>query len=408
MRNSNRLTALQVTRLNMPGRYADGGGLYLQISQWRTKSWLLRFERNGRERQMGLGPIAIVSLADARERAKAARRLILDGHDPIEERKQSQLAGRIAAAKQATFEQCAEAFIKAHAPSWRNEKHRAQWHSTLENYVYPVFGKLPVSEIDTGLVLKVLEPIWNDKYETASRLRGRIKVILDWAKVSGYRGGDNPATWSGHLDHLLARRSRLAPRHHPALPYLELPAFMAELREHEGISPRALEFLILTAARTGEVIGAQVREIDIEAKLWVVPPERTKSGREHRVPLCERALEILHSLPLPNRADAFVFAGGQAGRPLSSMALLEVMRGMRPGYVPHGFRSTFKTWASEETSHENIVTEMALAHAVGDDVEAAYRRGDLLQRRRALMDDWAAYCDSDQRLNNVLPLRRSK
>jgi integrase len=356
---------------------------------------------------MGLGPIAIVSLADARERAKAAQRLILDGHDPIEVRKQSRLAGRTAAAKQATFEQCAEAFIKAHAPSWRNEKHCAQWHSTLATYVYPVFGKLPVADIDTGLVLQALEPVWNDKQETAQRVRGRIKAILDWAKVRGYRSGDNPAIWSGHLDHLLARHPKLA-RHYPALPYRELPAFIAELREHDGVSSRALEFLILTAARSGEVIGARTREIEIGAKLWVVPPQRTKSTREHRVPLCDRALEILHGLPLSDQADAFVFAGAHAGKPLSSMALLEVMRGMRPGYVPHGFRSTFKTWASEETSHENIVTEMALAHAVGDDVEAAYRRGDLLQRRRALMGDWAAYCDSDKGLNNVLPLSRSK
>jgi integrase len=397
MRESNRLTAVKVARLSRPGRYPDGGGLYVQVSKWRTRSWLFRFERDGRERQMGLGPVDVVSLADARERAKSARRLLLDGHDPIEVRHSERTARRIEAARVMTFEQCAEAYIRAHAPSWRNDKHKAQWGSTLKTYAYPTLGKLPVAAVDTELVLKVLEPIWTDKTETANRVRARIEKVLDWARVRAYRDGDNPARWRSHLDQLLARKSRVAPvKHRPALPYRDVPAFITDLRKRNGVSAWALEFLILTAARTGEVIGAKRCEIDFHAKLWTAPSTRMKSGREHRVPLCARAIEILKTVPLPDDPDAFVFPGARDGKPLSNMAMLELVRGMgRADIVVHGFRSTFKDWAAETTAHENIVTEMALAHKIDDEVEAAYRRGDLMQKRRALMDDWADHCTGD-------------
>jgi integrase len=393
MPKSNSLSTLKIKKLKEPGRYADGGGLYLQISRWNTCSWIFRFERGGRERQMGLGPIDLVSLKDARERAWAARRLLLDGQDPIEARKEQHGALRLAAVKGITFEQCARSFIEAHAPSWRNEKHQSQWHSTLATYAYPIIGKLAVGAIDTALILKILEPIWVAKTETANRLRGRIEQILDWAKVRDYRQGENPARWRGHLDKLLARRSKVAPRkHRAALPYAEVGTFMAELTERPGRAARALEFLILTAARTGEVLKARRREIDLSAKIWTVPANRTKSGREHRVPLSARALMVLNGRPLPDDPDALIFPGRQPGRPLSNMAMLKMMGEMRPGLTVHGFRSTFKDWAAETTRHENIVTEMALAHRIDDDVEAAYRRGDLFQKRRALMEDWAHYC----------------
>ena len=357
---------------------------------------------------MGLGSIHTVSLAEARERARQARLLVLDGRDPIDVRIAERAAWRLEAAKAMTFEQCGEAYIKAHSPSWKNDKHRAQWDATLKAIAYPVFGKLPVAAVDTGLVLKAIEPIWSEKTDTANRTRGRIETVLDWARARGYRAGDNPARWRGHLDQLLPRKSRLAPvKHRPAMPFKEIPAFMAELRKRDDISTRALEFLILTAARTGEIIGAQRREIDIEEKLWTVPRSRTKSGRQHRVPLSPRAIELLESLPLPEDPNAFVFPGRQPGKPLSNMAMLKLIRDMgRVNIVVHGFRSTFKDWAAESTAHENIVTEMALAHVVGDDVEAAYRRGYLMQKRRALMDDWANFCDpSGAAKGNIITLR---
>jgi integrase len=405
MRESNRLTALKVTRLNRPGRYPDGGGLYLQVSKWRTKAWLFRFERDGQERQMGLGPIGIVPLSDARERARAARRLLIDGRDPIEFRNAERAAQRVSAAKGISFAQCGEAYIKAHSASWRNEKHRAQWTSTLKHYAYPVLGKLPVAAIDTALVLKVIEPIWNEKTETANRVRGRIETILDWARARGYRSGDNPARWRGHLDQVLPRKSRVAPtKHRPALPYAEIPEFMQKLRARDSLSARALEFLILTAARTNEVIGARWREIDVKDKLWTVPSTRIKSKREHRVPLSARALAIVREAGAGEPND-FVFAGS-GDKALSNMAMLELVRGMHArGIVVHGFRSSFKDWAAETTHHENIVTEMALAHVVSDATEAAYRRGELMLKRRALMEDWAEYCTS-AREGKVIKLRR--
>lgn len=410
MRGTNKLTAVRVDRLKKPGRYGDGGGLWLQIASGGTKSWLLRYQRDGKPRQMGLGPVSLVTLADARERARDARRILLDGGDPIEVRNTERLAAKIEAARGMTFQQCAEKYIATHEAAWRNEKHRAQWRSTLERYAYPKIGSLPVSAIDTALVLKVLEPIWGKKSETASRLRGRIEAVIDWATAREYRAGDNPARWRGHLDKLLPSKRKLrSVRHHTAIPYDELPAFMARLRRSEFVSARALEFTILTAARTGEVIGARWPEIDTAAKVWTVPASRMKAGREHRVPLSDRAIELLTALPREDDNN-HIFIGARKGAGLSNMAMLELVKGA--GVTVHGFRSTFRDWAAETTAYPNHVVEMALAHLIGDKVEAAYRRGDLFEKRRRLMRDWATYCAKTPKAvaktrDNVVAMRAS-
>jgi integrase len=391
MRNLNRLSALRVSKASTQGRYADGGGLYLQVSESGTRSWLFRFERDGQERQMGLGPARDVSLSEAREKASACRKLLLAGVDPIENRRGERARARIEAVRGATFEDCAEQYITAREGGWTNAVHRKQWRSTLATYAYPIIGKLSIDAVDTALVIKILEPLWPKKPETASRLRGRIESILDSATVRGLRAGENPARWRGHLDKLLPTRNAVrAVKHHAALPYAELPQFMAELRRRKGVSAVALELVILTALRTNELVGGNRSELDLEGKVWTIPAERMKRKREHRVPLSRRALEILGSLP---RDGELIFAGARTGLPLSNMALLEMVRGMGRGPLTvHGFRSTFRDWAAETTSYPNHVVEMALAHAIGDKVEAAYRRGDLFEKRRRLMDDWARYC----------------
>lgn len=406
MAGHNKLSAAGVNALKEQGRYADGLGLYLQVSSSGTKSWLFRFQRDGQPRQMGLGPLHTVSLADARQQAAQARRMLLDGIDPIEARQAARARARTEAAKGISFRQCAERYIAAHEAAWRNDKHRAQWRSTLETYCHPIFGDLPAAAIDTGLVLKALEPIWTSKPETASRVRGRVESVLDWATVRGHRAGENPARWRGHLDKLLPARSKVARiKHHAALPYGELPAFMEELRGRDGIAARALEFAILTAARTGEVIGARWSEVDLAAKVWTIPGERMKGGREHRIPLSQRALELLERLPREKDGE-FVFMGGRKGKGLSNMALLETLRRMECGdLTAHGFRSTFRDWAAETTGYPSEVVEMALAHAIGSKVEAAYRRGDLFEKRRRLMQEWAGYCASPMRQSDVVPMR---
>jgi integrase len=396
MRGTNKLTALKVAKLTKPGLYGDGGGLYLQVSQWGTKSWIARYMLDGRSRKMGLGPLDVVSLATARDKAREARRQRYDGIDPIDARRTVRMERRAQAATIMTFNECAEAYIKAHEMTWRNEKHRAQWKSTLKTYAYPVIGELNVSAITTPHVLKIIEPIWYAKTETAKRVRGRIEVVLDFAKVGGHRSGDNPARWPGHIDKLLPEPSTVQEvKHHPALPYAELPQFMGELRARSSVSARALEFTILTALRTDAIIGAQWTEINPEAKTWTVPGIRMKrkkgdTDRAHTVPLPDRAIELLTILPR-EEGNPFVFIGGRAGKPISNMAMLELMRGMKPGFVPHGFRSCFKDWASETTEYPEIVVEMAMGHAVSDKVQKAYRRGDLLEKRAALMADWASY-----------------
>jgi integrase len=401
------LTSLEIANKTKPGLYGDGLGLWLQVSRVgkrTTKSWIYRFMLDGRARYMGLGPTHTITLKDARERAQAARRQVLDGVDPIEARRRERLKRRLEAARSVTFQAACERYVAAHEAEWRNEKHRAQWAATLAS-TYPIIGSLSVADIDTGLVLKVLEPIWQVKPETASRLRGRIERVLNWATTSGYRSGDNPARWRGHLDHLLAKKGKTRKvRHHPALPFEQLPAFMAELRDRDFVSARALEFTILTAARTNETIGATWPEIDLPKKAWTVPADRMKAGKEHRIPLSDRAVAILNALPR-EEGNEFIFIGGRVGKPLSNMAMLELMKGMRPGYVPHGFRSTFRDWAAERTNYPNHVVEKALAHIVADKVEAAYRRGDLFEKRRKLMADWARFCEtsSNPAAAKVLP-----
>jgi integrase len=322
---------------------------------------------------------------------------------------------RLDAAKAITFEQCAEAYINAHRHGWSNEKHAGQWSATLSTYAYPIIGALPVQAVDTGLVQKVLGPIWTAKPETASRVRGRLESILDFAKVSGYREGENPARWRGHLDKLLAAHSKVRQvEHHAALPYAELPAFLAGLHEQEGTAPRALEFLILTAGRTGEVIGARWNEIDLLDKIWTVPAARMKAKRQHRVPLPAPALAILDEMSSArdgNNGDAFVFPGAKAGKSLSNMAFLMLLRRMGRGdLTAHGFRATFKTWASERTPTQNEIVEASLAHTIGGKVEQAYRRGDMFEKRRRLMQQWTTFCTSapvSVAATVVVPLRGS-
>jgi len=369
--------------------YADGGGLYLQISRTGTKSWIFRFAMEGREREMGLGPFHTIGLSDARLLATEARKLKLKGEDPIEARKAERQAKRLDDARAMTFKQAADAYIKANKAGWKNAKHAAQWEATLAAYADPIFGALPVAAVDTGLVMKALEAIWTEKPETASRLRGRVESVLDWAAARGYRKGENPARWRGHLEKLLPARSKVkAVEHHAALPYGELPRFMAALRDQAGNGARALEFAILTAARTGEVIGATWDEIDLDAETWTVPRERMKAKREHRVFLSDSAVAVLKPLKEAARSS-YVFPGGKDGKPLSNMAMLTTLKRMkRDDLTTHGFRSTFRDWAAEITDYPSEVVEMALAHVVTNKVEAAYRRGDLFEKRKGLMRAW--------------------
>lgn len=386
------LSALKVSRTREPGLYADGGGLYLQVTNAEARSWIFRFMLNGRARSMGLGSLHTLTLAEARSKATQCRKLCLDGIDPIEAREKTRAAARLDAANTITFDACSEAYIEAHRKGWRNEKHADQWHNTLATYASPVFGALPVQAVDTGLVMRVIEPIWGEKTETATRVRGRIESVLDWAATRGYRQGENPARWRGHLQNLLPKRSKVQRvEHHAALPFREIGEFVGQLRAQSGTSPLALEFTILTAARTGEVIGATWDEIDLAERTWAVPADRMKGGREHRVPLSDRAVEILEGFRV--LGDRYVFPGGKRGRPLSNMAMLELLKRMdRPDLTVHGFRSTFRDWAAETTHFPNEMVEMALAHIIENRVEAAYRRGDLFQKRRELMDTWAVYC----------------
>jgi integrase len=401
-------TAKQVASLRQPGRYAVGDGAYLQITGENGRSWVFRYERDGRGRHVGLGPANLVTLAEARERARAYRRLLLEGVDPLQNKAAARQKAALDAAKAVTFRQCAERYIAAHEAAWRNPVHRRQWRSTLATYVYPLFGNLPVSGVDTALVTEALEPIWTSKPETAGRVRGRIEAVLDWGKARGYRGGENPARWRGHLDKLLPNRRKVRKvKHHAALPYSEIATFMADLRARQGMGARALEFAILTAARTGEVLGARWDEIDLRSnnQAWTAPGDRMKSGKPHRVPLSGAAQDLLTLLP---RESEFVFPGARSGKPLSNMSLLETLRRMGRGdLTAHGFRSTFRDWASECTNYSNEVAEAALAHAIDDKTEAAYRRGDLFEKRRRLMGEWAAYCASGNlpASQGVVPIR---
>ncbi len=392
-RTLHRLSPRRVTTERKRGRYADGGGLYLQVSEQGTKSWLFRFMQGGKARQMGLGAVHTISLPEARDAALKCRKRLLEGTDPIEARNRERTSQRVQAASAKTFKECAEEYISSHKAGWRNAKHAAQWTSTLETYAFPEIGPLPVRDVDTPLVLKVLEPIWQAKTETASRVRGRIEAVLDWATVGNYRKGENPARWKGHLAIMLPAKSTVKKiKHHAAIPYDKIGAFIDQLAERDGISARGLEFQILTAARTGEVMGTTWAEIDLDKAVWTISPDRMKTEKEHRVPLSEKAVVILRKRQ-EAAVSEFVFPGAQANKPLSNMAFLQLLKRMDRGdLTAHGFRSTFRDWAAERTAFPREVAEMALAHTIGDKVEAAYRRGDLFAKRRKMMDAWADYC----------------
>jgi integrase len=393
-----KLTKLQVNSLHLPGRYADGQGLYLQISRWGTKAWVLRFQIDGQPRLMGLGSVSKVSLATARLRAQAAHERLVDGRDPIELRKAERAERLLAQAKAMNFREAAMATIAAFQGQWDNPETRRQWLASLETYVFPVLGSLPVSAVDTALVVKAIEPLWSSKRTTANRLRARIESVLSWATVRGLREGDNPARWRGHLSHLLAGAAAKT-AHHKAMPYAQVPSFMAKLRTRKGSSARALEFLILTAVRTSEAIGARWSEID--GDIWTVPAARMKARQAHRVPLSTAAMVLLDELA---REDEFVFIGRRAGRPLDRHAMAETLEVMGVAVTTHGFRSTFRDWAAECTSFPGEIAEQALAHKVPNKVEAAYRRGDLLQKRHRLMQAWADFCGSPNVEADVIPI----
>jgi integrase len=393
-RTLNRLTDKSIKSLDEPRLYADGGNLYFRVAPGDARGWVFRFAMHGRSRDCGLGPYPTVTLKAARAAADECRQLVARGIDPIEHRKEQRAAEAIEAAKAMTFDQCAAAYIKAREAGWRNAKHRQQWTNTLRSYVSPVFGRLPVHAVDTGLVMKVIQPLWDaKKVDTASRVRGRIEMILDWATALGYRAGENPARWRIIKTLLTERDAVRKVQHHAALPYAELPAFLTRLREQPGVAARALEWTILTAARTGETIGATAAEI--KDGVWTVPAERMKAQVEHRVPLCDRAVAIIDELAPLRSDDGILFPGRHGG--LTNMAMLALLRRMnRDDLTVHGFRSTFRDWASECTEFAREVVEKALAHAVDDKVEAAYRRGDLFDKRRRLMTAWASHCRDGQ------------
>jgi len=403
------LTARRVATEKRPGTFADGGGLYLQVAPGGTKSWIFRYQFAGRRRDMGLGSVNAFTLAEARERATDAFRQVARGIDPIDARLAAGLATSTAAARTITFGACAQRYIDAHQAGWRNEKHRYQWRQTVDSYMKPFLGNVPVQAVDVGLVMQAIEPLWTAKPETASRVRGRIESILDWATARGFRQGENPARWRGHLENLLPKKSKVRRvEHYAALPYAEIAGFLAELRQRDSIAARALEFVILTAARTGEVLGARWNEFNIKECLWTVPAERMKAGKEHRVPLSKEAMAIVDAMAA-NRTGDYVFPGASEGRPLSNMALLMLLRRMSRGDLTvHGFRSTFRDWAAERTAFPAEVAEMALAHTVADRVEAAYRRGDLFDKRRQLAAAWARFCQMASETGQVVPLRPSQ
>ena len=387
----NKLTSRAIQSKKIPGYYSDGGNLYLRVSKELNKTWAFYYKKNGKRTELGFGSLNDISLEQARDKASELRKQLKNGVDPIEEKQR--IANEIKAkkAKYITFEQCAINYIEAHKTGWKNKKHIQQWHNTLSQYAYPVFGDLEVKLVDTNLITKCLNPIWLTKNETAGRLRGRIEVILDWATVHGYREGLNPSRWKGHLDKLLAKPSKIQTvKHHKALPFTEIALLLADLHQQEGVSARCLEFTILTAARTGEAIGATWSEIDIDNKIWTIPSIRMKAKREHRIPLSPAAICILNKM-LVFKLNDYIFPGTKNG--LSNMSMSSVLKRMNISDITvHGFRSTFRDWAAETTSYPGEVVEMALAHTIKNKTEEAYRRGDLLEKRSQLMEDWANFC----------------
>lgn len=390
----NRLTALQVKNQKKSGYHADGAGLHLCVKSTGGKSWIFRYRFGGKEREMGLGSLDTFSLLEARERALEQRKLIAQGKDPIDHKRALEAQRKQAADSTLTFDEAAAQYIASQRAGWKSEKHAEQWTNTLKTYASPVLGNLPVSQIDAPAVLRVLSPIWTTKTETASRLRGRIEKILGWAQSKGFRSGDNPAAWAGHLEFSLSDPSKTKDvQHHPALPWREMSAFMQALQAMPGGAAAALTFIVLTACRTSEAIEATWAEFDLQNKLWTIPKERMKSSKEHVIPLSDEALDLLQKSRDVNPDSTFVFPGGKHGKPLSNMSCLAVLKRMkRSDLTTHGFRSSFRDWAGESTAHPREVIEHALAHQLKDKAEAAYSRGTLLQKRAALMQDWAAHC----------------
>lgn len=402
--NPGKLAAVAVKGLG-DGWHADGGNLYLLV-RGDSRAWVFRFVGpDGKRRNMGLGPLSSVSLSVARKQAALLREKVkhpTEPVDPLAQRQETKLAQKLSKRKQMTFKSCALAYIEAHRAEWKSAKHIQQWENTLSAYAYPVFGDLPVAAVDDALVLKVLMPIWESKTETATRLRGRIECVLDWATFSKFRDGLNPARWKGHLDNSLAKPNKVSKViHHAALPYTEIGPFMADLRLREGSGAKALEFAILTAARSGEVRGATWDEIDLRNKLWTIPANRMKMGKEHRVPLSNTAVKLLENL-MQVENEKYLFPSIKKNTPVSDMTLTAVLRRMGKEVTVHGFRSTFRDWAAEATNYPGDMAEMALAHSIGDKVEAAYRRGDMLLKRYRMMNEWADYCSTVRKNDSVV------
>jgi integrase len=451
-RTLNRLVAKGIEKQKAPGYYADGGNLYFRVAGADARGWVFRYvsptrvypatDKNGQPhkragqpqaREMGLGSFDTVTLAMARVAADECRRHLTAGIDPIDQREQQREAERVEAAKTMTFDACRKTYITAHEPSWRNAKHRQQWTNTLETYATPVFGDLPVQAVDTAMVLKVIEPIWATKPETAGRVRGRIETILDWAKAREMRTGENPARWRGHLQHILPTKSKIRKvKHHPALPYNQIGAFVADLHLREGIAAQALRFTILCAVRTGDIIGNDREDkppmkwphVDFQHRVWTIPS--TKNGSEHRVPLSADAVELLKEMKACDLGE-IVFPGASLDAPMSNMSMASVIERMNDDrqaarlarymdpkqdgrdVTVHGFRSSFRDWAAERTSFPREIAEAALAHTINSETEAAYQRGDMLDKRRKLMDAWAAYCAQPEAAGtNVVPMTRTK
>ncbi|WP_111746372.1 tyrosine-type recombinase/integrase [Salinisphaera orenii] len=388
----NKLTAVQVRNLIQPGRYNDGAGLYLFVNQHGSRSWVFRYRdrQTGKHRDKGLGPVDDITLSHARKLAHNCRLQLHEGTDPVEATKADRQARRIARARRVTFGECCKQYIEAHRAGWRNKKHASQWRNTLNKYAERMMS-LPVGDIDTNLVMQCLEPDWQAKPETMTRVRQRIEAVLAWATARHYREGDNPARWHGHLEHMLPKRSKVQPvQHRPALPYAEMGEFMADLRSRDSLAARCLEFQILTATRPGEAAGAQWPEIDIEDETWTVPAGRMKAGHDHRIPLSKPVVALLRDLP---SIDSNLFPGVK-GRPITTASPLKIAKSIKNGITAHGFRATFRDWAGDMTAHPREIIEAAMAHRLKDKAEAAYRRNDAMARRARLMADWAKHCDT--------------
>ena len=404
MQRLQRLTALSIARAKTPGYFSDSGGLYLQVARAGSRSWIFRYSLAGKRREMGLGPYPAISLAEARDRAREARSLAKGGRDPIEARNAQRAHQRLEEARSITWDQAVEQFLDAHERTWRNAKHRQQWRNTLTGYASPFIGNVSVASIGTPEVTKVLDTIWHEKPETASRVRGRIERVLDWAKVRGYREGDNPARWRGHLDKVFPKKSKIRRvEHHPAVAIDDAPAIYARLSEATGMAALALRFAILTAGRAGEILGAHWSEIDLREAIWTIPSARMKAGNAHRVTLSREALAVLKVAARYGVNDR-VFPSSRRGLPISSNSLINALQAAGGGNgTVHGLRSTFRDWCSERTPVSREVSEMALAHTIGNHVEAAYRRGELLKKRMALMEHWSQFLLTPQG-SNVLPM----